>query len=72
MSPVDSWVARWQRIEKCVQGCYAVSVSGMVTTTFYLQIKLNHVVPGDLPYEITETLKERGVAYKSRDRRIQH
>ncbi|XP_065912672.1 transcription elongation factor SPT4-A-like [Dysidea avara] len=54
MSPVDSWVARWQRIERCVQGCYAVSVSG------------------DLPYEITEMLKERGVAYRSRDRRIQH
>ena len=29
MIPLDSWVARWQRIEKCVQGCYAISVSGM-------------------------------------------
>lgn len=27
---------------------------------------------GELPYEITEMLKERGVAYRSRDRRIQH
>ena len=28
MSPTESWVAKWQRIEHCVPGVYAVSVSG--------------------------------------------
>lgn len=28
MSPDDSWVAKWQRINRYVKGCYAVSVTG--------------------------------------------
>ncbi|KAL5486574.1 hypothetical protein EMCRGX_G019076 [Ephydatia muelleri] len=28
MAPEDSWVARWQRIDKLAKGCYAISVSG--------------------------------------------
>ncbi|XP_025093012.1 transcription elongation factor SPT4-like [Pomacea canaliculata] len=28
MSPEDSWVAKWQKTERMVKGCYAVSVTG--------------------------------------------
>lgn len=28
MSPTDSWVAKWQRIEKNCKGLYAIQVSG--------------------------------------------
>ncbi|XP_065187866.1 transcription elongation factor SPT4-like [Sycon ciliatum] len=28
VSPLDSWVAKWQRIRECVPGIYAISVSG--------------------------------------------
>ncbi|KAK7499151.1 hypothetical protein BaRGS_00009698 [Batillaria attramentaria] len=28
IGPEDSWVAKWQRIERFVRGCYAVSVTG--------------------------------------------
>jgi transcription elongation factor SPT4 len=28
MDPSDSWVAKWQRIDHCVRGMYAISVSG--------------------------------------------
>ncbi|XP_005093709.1 transcription elongation factor SPT4-A [Aplysia californica] len=28
MSPEDSWVAKWQRVERFTKGCYAVSVTG--------------------------------------------
>ncbi|XP_033111526.1 transcription elongation factor SPT4-like [Anneissia japonica] len=28
MSPDDSWVGKWQRINRNVKGCYAISVSG--------------------------------------------
>jgi len=28
ISPDDSWVAKWQRIERFARGCYAVSVTG--------------------------------------------
>ncbi|CAL1547958.1 unnamed protein product [Lymnaea stagnalis] len=28
MSPEDSWVAKWQRIERFTKGCYAISVTG--------------------------------------------
>jgi len=28
MTPQESWVAKWQRINRCVRGIYAISVSG--------------------------------------------
>mmetsp|Transcript_9789 Transcript_9789/g.16056 ORF Transcript_9789/g.16056 Transcript_9789/m.16056 type:complete len:121 (+) Transcript_9789:104-466(+) len=28
MHPTESWVARWQRIQKLVPGCYAIKVRG--------------------------------------------
>ncbi len=28
MRPEDSWVGRWQRVDKCIPGIYAISVSG--------------------------------------------
>ncbi|XP_003388234.1 PREDICTED: transcription elongation factor SPT4-A-like [Amphimedon queenslandica] len=49
MSNEDSWVAKWQRINKFTKGCYAVSVSG------------------ELPEDILDELRERGVVYQSRD-----
>lgn len=28
MDPTDSWVSKWQRLEHCARGMYAISVSG--------------------------------------------
>ncbi|WAR03635.1 SPT4H-like protein [Mya arenaria] len=28
MGPEDSWVAKWQRVERFTKGCYALSVTG--------------------------------------------
>ncbi|CAI8018459.1 Transcription elongation factor SPT4-B [Geodia barretti] len=28
MIPQESWVSKWQRIDRYVPGCYAMSVSG--------------------------------------------
>jgi len=30
MQPTASWVAKWQRINNCVRGCYAIQVHGTV------------------------------------------
>lgn len=32
MSPHDSWVAKWQRVDQLVPGVYAVSVSGSLSS----------------------------------------
>nr|CAG4636731.1 EOG090X0NWO [Eubosmina coregoni]SVE70230.1 EOG090X0NWO [Eubosmina coregoni] len=39
MSPEDSWVAKWQRINRKVKGCYAVSVSGRLPDNFIREMK---------------------------------
>ncbi|ESO01904.1 hypothetical protein HELRODRAFT_155753 [Helobdella robusta] len=39
MSPGDSWVAKWQRIDKYVKGVYAVSVSGKLPNNVISDLK---------------------------------
>jgi len=39
-NPPESWVARWQRTGKYVQGLYAVRVTGRITQE--LQAELDH------------------------------
>ncbi|ELT94209.1 hypothetical protein CAPTEDRAFT_157886 [Capitella teleta] len=39
MSPDDSWVAKWQRINRCVKGCYAVSVTGKLPPGIVRELK---------------------------------
>lgn len=39
MSPDDSWVAKWQRINLYVKGCYAVSVTGRLPAGIVRELK---------------------------------
>lgn len=41
MSSEESWVAKWQRLNNCVKGCYAISVTGKLPANVVndLQIK---------------------------------
>ncbi|GFO34802.1 transcription elongation factor spt4 [Plakobranchus ocellatus] len=39
MSPEDSWVAKWQRIERMVKGCYAVSVTGSLPPSIVRELR---------------------------------
>lgn len=39
MSPPQSWVAKWQRIDKFVPGVYAVSVSGALPLDVVRELK---------------------------------
>ena len=39
MNPDESWVAKWQRIDKLRPGCYAVSVSGRLPTSVVRELK---------------------------------
>ncbi|EDO41912.1 predicted protein [Nematostella vectensis] len=39
ISTEDSWVARWQRIESKVKGCYAVSVTGKLPSHIVRELK---------------------------------
>ncbi|XP_077995453.1 transcription elongation factor SPT4-A-like [Glandiceps talaboti] len=39
MSPEDSWVAKWLRINRCVKGCYAVSVTGKLPAGIIRELK---------------------------------
>uniref|UniRef100_A0A2P2HWK1 Transcription elongation factor SPT4 n=1 Tax=Hirondellea gigas TaxID=1518452 RepID=A0A2P2HWK1_9CRUS len=39
MAPDDSWVAKWQRINRNVRGIYAISVSGRVPATIMRDMK---------------------------------
>jgi hypothetical protein len=45
MDPGGSWVARWQRIDKCVPGMYAVEVIGELP-----QDIIDQCVENNLPY----------------------
>jgi len=44
LSPEDSWVAKWQRIERCVKGCYAVSVTGSLPSGVVRELKIKNRV----------------------------
>jgi len=35
MEPRESWVSKWQRIDKLVPGCYAVKVHGEVSAAVH-------------------------------------
>lgn len=50
MSPEDSWVAKWQRIEKLRPGCYAVSVSGKLPSSVVKELKSRRI-----PYRSRDT-----------------
>lgn len=43
MTPEDSWVARWQRIDTLVRGCYAISVSGKLPGHVVRELKARGV-----------------------------
>ncbi|XP_067938243.1 transcription elongation factor SPT4-like [Watersipora subatra] len=44
MSPDDSWVAKWQRINRCVPGVYALSVSGKLPNSLVRDLRSKGVV----------------------------
>ncbi|XP_071519454.1 transcription elongation factor SPT4-A [Panulirus ornatus] len=39
MSPEDSWVAKWQRINRCCRGMYAISITGRLPATVVREMK---------------------------------
>ncbi|XP_064612731.1 LOW QUALITY PROTEIN: transcription elongation factor SPT4-like [Liolophura sinensis] len=39
MSPEDSWVAKWQRINRFTKGCYAISVTGRLPPGIVRELK---------------------------------
>ncbi|XP_074642349.1 transcription elongation factor SPT4-like [Tubulanus polymorphus] len=39
MGPEDSWVGKWQRINKFSKGCYAVSVTGRLPPGIVRELK---------------------------------
>lgn len=39
MSPEDSWVCKWQRINRYAKGIYAISVSGRLPTGIVRELK---------------------------------
>eukprot|EP00745_Piridium_sociabile_P006580 TRINITY_DN142356_c0_g1_i1.p1 TRINITY_DN142356_c0_g1~~TRINITY_DN142356_c0_g1_i1.p1 ORF type:complete len:118 (-),score=22.45 TRINITY_DN142356_c0_g1_i1:346-699(-) len=43
MSPEDSWVAKWQRTERFVKGCYAVSVTGRLPPGVIRNLRGQHI-----------------------------
>jgi len=43
VNPDDSWVARWQRIDKLKPGCYAVSVSGQLPHHVIRDLKIKGI-----------------------------
>ncbi|XP_020616731.1 transcription elongation factor SPT4-like [Orbicella faveolata] len=43
MTPEDSWVARWQRIDTQARGCYAISVSGKLPSHVVRELKARGV-----------------------------
>lgn len=45
----DIQISLFWPTDKCVKGCYAISVTG------------------DLPQDITDSLQDKGVVYRSRD-----
>jgi transcription elongation factor SPT4 len=65
--PVKSWVARWQRVEQCEKGVYAVKVSGNVRphlASKCIERVLTHL---QLPEEILRELENLNIVYRPRD-----
>ncbi|XP_056637200.1 transcription elongation factor SPT4 [Diorhabda carinulata] len=44
MSPDDSWVAKWQRINRFCPGVYAISVSGRLPNSIIREMKSRGIV----------------------------
>ncbi|XP_060556792.1 transcription elongation factor SPT4-like [Ruditapes philippinarum] len=55
MGPEDSWVAKWQRIERFVKGCYALSVTGRLPPGIIRSLKNKNIPyrPRDVSYKNT-------------------
>lgn len=49
--PSDSWVARWQRINKKEQGIYAISVSGKLPPNILNELRSLGVIDAKPPRE---------------------
>uniref|UniRef100_A0A2M4AWL9 Transcription elongation factor SPT4 n=2 Tax=Anopheles triannulatus TaxID=58253 RepID=A0A2M4AWL9_9DIPT len=50
MSPDDSWVCKWQRINRFTKGIYAISVSGRLPAAMVREMKNRGI-----PYRIRDT-----------------
>ncbi|VVC28793.1 RNA polymerase subunit RPABC4/transcription elongation factor Spt4,Transcription initiation Spt4,Zinc [Cinara cedri] len=50
MSPEDSWVARWQKINRFTKGIYAISVAGRLPQNFIREMKARGI-----PYRPRDT-----------------
>ncbi|KAK2168667.1 hypothetical protein LSH36_15g14022 [Paralvinella palmiformis] len=44
MSPDDSWVAKWQRINRHVKGVYAISVTGRLPPGIISDLKSKGII----------------------------
>ncbi|KAG5871984.1 hypothetical protein JTB14_025736 [Gonioctena quinquepunctata] len=44
MSPDDSWVAKWQRVNRFCRGVYAISVSGRLPNSIVREMKSRGLV----------------------------
>ncbi|KAG5864887.1 hypothetical protein JTB14_027948 [Gonioctena quinquepunctata] len=44
MSPEDSWVAKWQRVNRLCKGVYAISVSGRLPNSVVGEMKTRGLV----------------------------
>ncbi|KAI5818069.1 Spt4/RpoE2 zinc finger-domain-containing protein [Pyronema omphalodes] len=54
--PIKSWVARWQRVERCEKGIYAVKVSGNLPEEILRELENLNIVyrPRDGSYVIED------------------
>ncbi|KAI5854588.1 Spt4/RpoE2 zinc finger-domain-containing protein [Tricharina praecox] len=54
--PTKSWVARWQRVEKCEKGVYAVKVSGNLPEEILRELENSNMVyrPRDGSYVVED------------------
>ncbi|XP_019618274.1 PREDICTED: transcription elongation factor SPT4-like [Branchiostoma belcheri] len=43
MSPDDSWVAKWQRINRFKPGCYAISTTGRLPPSIVRELKTHGI-----------------------------
>ena len=44
LKPEDSWVGRWQRVDKCIPGVYAISVAGKLPSDIVSELQSHGIV----------------------------